>query len=177
MGGQNFALFHTMLPKAQTRIWEGPGLQKNQREEEDNTKSEISGQGSGVSDGKPFWLKPFLFKPVSVLRDRSCWFWYILSVLRRVHLVRKGWTQVEVPGGWLQLIRGPRPKSEQWPMQSGRSPLAAQVPGKPPVRGRWRSGAVHRRRADVSAAKVLDGHGSSRSRGWRHESRSRSSVE
>ena len=40
-------------------------------------------------------------------------------------------------------------------MQSGRSPSAAQVPGKPPVRGRWRSG-VHRRREDVSAAKVLE---------------------
>ena len=71
-------------------------------------------------------------------------------------MVRRGWTQVEVPGGWLQLVRGPRPKSEQWPMQSGRSPSAAQVPGKPPVKGRWRSGVVHRRREDVSAAKVLE---------------------
>ena len=84
------------------------------------------------------------------------WFWHFLSVLRRVQMVRKSWTQVEVPGGWLQLFRGPRPKSEQWLMQSGRSPSAAQVPGKPPVRGRWRSGAVHRRREDVSAVKVLE---------------------
>ena len=41
-------------------------------------------------------------------------------------------------------------------MQFGRSPSAAQVPGKPPVREPWRSGAVHRRREDVSAAKVLE---------------------
>ena len=26
-------------------------------------------------------------------------------------MVRKGWTQVEVPNGWVQLNRGPRPKS------------------------------------------------------------------
>ena len=61
-------------------------------------------------------------------------------------MVRKGWTQVEVPSGWLQLIRGPRPKSEQRPKQSG----------KPPVKGRWRRGAVHQRREDASAAKVLE---------------------
>ena len=30
-------------------------------------------------------------------------------------MVRKGWSQVEVPNGWVQLIRGPRPKSVQWP--------------------------------------------------------------
>ena len=30
-------------------------------------------------------------------------------------MVRRGWSQVEVPNGWVQLIRGPRPKSVQWP--------------------------------------------------------------
>ena len=29
-------------------------------------------------------------------------------------MLRKEWTQVEVPVGWTHLIRGPRPKSEQW---------------------------------------------------------------
>ena len=33
-------------------------------------------------------------------------------------MVRKGWTQMEVPSGWVQILRGPRPKSEQWPKQS-----------------------------------------------------------
>ena len=35
--------------------------------------------------------------------------------LSRHPMVRKGWTHVEVPNGWVQLIRGPRPKSVQWP--------------------------------------------------------------
>ena len=28
---------------------------------------------------------------------------------------RKGWSQMEVPSGWLQVIRGPRLRSQQWP--------------------------------------------------------------
>ena len=30
---------------------------------------------------------------------------------------RKGWSTVQVPDGWLQLIRGPRPQSAKWPMK------------------------------------------------------------
>ena len=30
-------------------------------------------------------------------------------------MVRKGWTKVDVPDGWVQIIRGPRPRSVQWP--------------------------------------------------------------
>ena len=33
-------------------------------------------------------------------------------------MVRKGWTHLEVPNGWVQLIRGPRPRSVQWPRAS-----------------------------------------------------------
>ena len=28
---------------------------------------------------------------------------------------RKGWSQLDVPSGWVQIIRGPRPWSVQWP--------------------------------------------------------------
>ena len=53
---------------------------------------------------------------------------------------RKGWMQVEVPSGWTQLIRGPRPKSVQWPkavrMSSAVPAGAPQVQRVP--RGRWR---------------------------------------
>ena len=51
---------------------------------------------------------------------------------------RKGWTQVEVPHGWTQLIRSVQPKSEKWP-RAERKQLA--VPARqwvPPKRGRWR---------------------------------------
>ena len=31
---------------------------------------------------------------------------------------RKGWSTLEVPAGWLQVIRGPRPPAVQWPKAS-----------------------------------------------------------
>ena len=46
-------------------------------------------------------------------------------------MTRRGWTQMDVPSGWIQVLRGPRPKSEKWPAapgpQSGGAPM-----------GRWR---------------------------------------
>ena len=42
---------------------------------------------------------------------------------------RRGWTNVEVPDGWLQVNRGPRPRSEKWPLQTG--PRSAAPPSKP----------------------------------------------
>ena len=30
-------------------------------------------------------------------------------------MVRKGWTKMDVPDGWVQIIRGPRPQSVRWP--------------------------------------------------------------
>ena len=47
---------------------------------------------------------------------------------------RRGWTKVEVPDGWLQVIRGPRPRSEKWPLQTG--PRSAAPPSKPVPRPR-----------------------------------------
>ena len=47
-------------------------------------------------------------------------------------MVRRGWTKVEVPDGWLQVIRGPRPPSEKWPLQTG--PRSAATPSKPEPR-------------------------------------------
>ena len=58
---------------------------------------------------------------------------------------RKGWTQVEVPSGWTQLIRGPRPKSVQWPKvvrMSSAVPAGAPQPQRVP-RGRWRQQEDH----------------------------------
>ena len=30
-------------------------------------------------------------------------------------VVRKGWTAMDVPSGWVQVLRGPRPPSQRWP--------------------------------------------------------------
>ena len=30
-------------------------------------------------------------------------------------MVRRGWYQMEVPSGWVQVLRGPQPRAEKWP--------------------------------------------------------------
>ena len=49
-------------------------------------------------------------------------------VAGRRSMPRKGWTQIEVPHGWTQLIRGVRPESEKWP-RAERNPPAAPGAG------------------------------------------------
>ena len=48
-------------------------------------------------------------------------------------MVRRGWTALDAPSGWIQVLRGPRPKSVQWPSaKEGNSSDAVQP------QGRWR---------------------------------------
>ena len=42
---------------------------------------------------------------------------------------RRGWQQLDVPSGWVRVLRGPRPPSEKWP--GAHRPISV---------GRWRSG-------------------------------------
>ena len=52
-------------------------------------------------------------------------------------MVRRGWRPVETPQGWFNVIRGPRPPSERWPMAQGnRQPSKVDQVG----RGRWGQG-------------------------------------
>ena len=41
-------------------------------------------------------------------------FLFAFSV-RRIFMVRRGWHQMEVPAGWVQVLRGPRPRAEKLP--------------------------------------------------------------
>ena len=45
-----------------------------------------------------------------------------------------------IPSGWVQVLRGPRPKSEKWPVASSgrKQPTSKQ---QEPIRGRWRQPA------------------------------------
>ena len=40
-------------------------------------------------------------------------------------MVRRGWSQIDVPTGWVQILRGPRPPSAQWPRAVKGGPAAA----------------------------------------------------
>ena len=46
-------------------------------------------------------------------------------------MVRRGWSTVEVPNGWLQVIRGPRPPAARWP--SAPKGSVQRSPSKPVV--------------------------------------------
>ena len=62
---------------------------------------------------------------------------------RRLMGGRKGWSSIEVPGGWLQVIRGPRPPASKWPLVQ-RKPSAAVQKALLTDRqgGRWRNRGV-----------------------------------
>ena len=40
--------------------------------------------------------------------------------VRRIFMVRRGWSAVATPAGWYEIIRGPRPPSVQWPKGKGK---------------------------------------------------------
>ena len=44
----------------------------------------------------------------------------------RFLMVRRGWCSADVPDGWVQVIRGPRPWSIQWPRASQSRPVPVQ---------------------------------------------------
>ena len=69
------------------------------------------------------WLKPKLAQAIFVgtflclRRECSLCFFVVSfpsSVRRGANMPRKGWTLLETPNGWFQLIRGPRPPSVRW---------------------------------------------------------------
>ena len=45
---------------------------------------------------------------------------------------RRVWSKVDVPSGWVQILRGPRPKSEQWSRVTV-PPHQSSASLKPPV--------------------------------------------
>ena len=64
---------------------------------------------------EPFWLKPFWLKSLHIahacaevcVEDFFC---------RSVgDMPRRGWSAVDVPAGWVQVLRGRRPPAEKWP--------------------------------------------------------------
>ena len=80
----------------------------------------------GLSCGWSRWLKDFFSNGALLSRVLKCCFQHLISLVRRLVMGHKGWTKVEVPDGWLQVIRGPTPSSVRWP---------SKKPAEQPCRG------------------------------------------
>ena len=94
---------------------------------------------SNFLDLEPFWLNlPFLSNGALLSRVAEGSKWSFASSKPRFFMPRKGWSTVQVPDAWLQLIKGPRPPSTKWPVrdrQSSKSPAkgcqGSQVTSQP----------------------------------------------
>ena len=73
------------------------------------------------------------FKEAILARGKHCSRECLLHLWQPTHLMgRKGWSQMEIPSGWLQVIRGSRPRAQQWPSVKNVQTVQREVPG------RWR---------------------------------------
>ena len=111
----------------------------------------------------PFWLKPFLLKHCTACACGEYVFFFLFFLLLGQtwqFMPRKGWTSFPTPSGWYEVIRGPRPKSEEWPRHQQWHPRrqgwwpAVSEPSKPRVQRRWQRGTTPRANPDdVKAAR------------------------
>ena len=58
---------------------------------------------------------------------------FLCIPVRRRHMPRKGWSQMNVPSGRVQILRGPRPRAAQWPRASSQHRQPAVQGQKPSV--------------------------------------------
>ena len=54
----------------------------------------------------------------------------MLRPCKPVSMHRKGWTVMEVPNLWYEVLRGPRPPSVRWPVASRRQPSQTRKPSR-----------------------------------------------
>ena len=88
-----------------------------------------------------FWLKPFWLK--------SVFLWVCVFVSRLMG--RRGWSSFPVSEGWVQVVRGPRPKSVQWPRASKDGKPQPRAPGTTPQQGPLAPATDQRTRSSVQA--------------------------
>ena len=55
---------------------------------------------------------------------------FFASLVSRTVMVRKGWTCLDVPSGWVQVLRGSRPPSQQWRSAKRRTTSIAETVGQ-----------------------------------------------
>ena len=77
----------------------------------------------------------------------------LLHLRSAVFMGRRGWQAIEVPQGWFNVIRGPRPPSVRWP-NARQQPDGVRSAAGPPVRPQQTS--VQRWRQKVSPEVVME---------------------
>ena len=85
-----------------------------------------------------------------------CSLWLLFVLLLHLcqpinQMGRKRWSQTEVPWGWLQVIRGPRPRSQQWPSVQTNVQTSQRE-----LLGRWRAELTRVRAASKQPAVELE---------------------
>ena len=84
-----------------------------------------------------FGSRPFVFKLLFARAEEECFFVGSFCVFVSRLMGRRGWSSFPVPKGWVQLVRGPRPKSVQWPRASKEGkPQQQRAPGMTSQQGR-----------------------------------------
>ena len=76
---------------------------------------------------------------------------------------RRGWSTADVPAGWIQIVRGPRPRSEQWPRASATRSAVPRVPSSvqaQPLKPILTSAKEPRHSPGCSTEQVGEGFGS-----------------
>ena len=94
------------------------------------------------------WKKHLLAQAIfvqtfSCLRGRKAILAVFFCVFVSRLVVRRGWSSIPVPEGWVQIVRGPRSKSVQWPQVSkdGEAPTATTSAWNDPTAGPLASAA------------------------------------
>ena len=72
---------------------------------------------------KKNWFKPFLLKPPIAFAQCGVKFCSFAFVKQRSVMPRGGWKSAPVLERWVQIVRGPRPKSDKWPKVASRQLL------------------------------------------------------
>ena len=88
--------------------------------------------GSARASLEPFWLKAILAQGQTCLCLCEAGV-FIVRPCKLVSMPRKGWTVMEVPNGWYEVLRGPRPPSVRWPVVSRGQPSQRCQSAAPPI--------------------------------------------